>query len=98
METKEAYRDKLEAQLEEWRTKIAQLKAQADKKEAETKIEYSKEIEELNRKKEAVQNKLKDLTNASGEAWGDIKSGFENAVEDLKASLEKAISKYKATE
>ena len=94
MDTKQAYKDKLEAQLEEWRAKIAQLKAQADKKEADAKIAYSKRIEELNSKKEAVEHKLKELTNASGEAWRELKSGVEKAVDDLKVSLEKARSKF----
>ena len=94
MRNKEAYRQKLEAQMREWRAKIAQLKAQVDKKEAEVKIDYSKEIEELNSKKDAVEYKLEELTNASGEAWREIKAGVQSAVEDLKASLEKASSKY----
>ena len=75
MDTKQAYKDKLEAQLEEWRAKIAQLKAQADKKEA-------------------VEHKMKELANASGEAWRELKSGVEKAVDDLKVSLEKASSKF----
>lgn len=75
MDTKQAYKDKLEAQLEEWRAKIAQLKAQADKKEA-------------------VEHKLKELANASGEAWRELKSGVEKAVDDLKVSLKEASSKF----
>ncbi|MDH3558792.1 MAG: coiled coil domain-containing protein [Deltaproteobacteria bacterium] len=94
MDTKQAYKDKLEAQLEEWRAKIAQLKAQADKKEADAKIAYSKRIEELNSKKEAVEHKLKELANASGEAWRELKSGVEKAVDDLKVSLKEASSKF----
>ena len=54
----------------------------------------SKRIEELNSKKEAVEHKLKELANASGEAWRELKSGVEKAVDDLKVSLEKASSKF----
>jgi len=68
MEKKEAYRNKLEAQMREWSAKIDLLKARADQAEAEAKIEYNKRIEDLRQKKEALKAKLDDLRNASDAA------------------------------
>jgi hypothetical protein len=47
MGMKEAYQKKLQAQLDEWNAEIEQLKAKADKAEAESQLEYYKKIEEL---------------------------------------------------
>jgi len=95
MENKEAYRDKLEAQMREWSAKIDLLKARADQAEAEAKIEYNKRIEDLRQKKEALQTKLSELQNASDAAWQDIKAGTERAAADLKDAVQSALSKFK---
>lgn len=95
MENKEAYREKLEAQMREWSAKIDLLKAKADQTEAEAKIEYKNRIEDLRQRKEALQAKLKELQNASDAAWKEIKAGAESAAADLKDALQSALSKFK---
>jgi uncharacterized coiled-coil DUF342 family protein len=95
MENKEAYREKLEAQMREWSAKIDILKAKADQAEAESKIEYKNRIEDLRKRKEALQEKVKELQNASDAAWKDIKAGTERAAADLKDALQSAFSKFK---
>ena len=95
MKNKEAYRQKLEAQMREWSAKIDLLKARADQAEAESKIEYSDRIEDLRQRKEALQAKLRELQNASDAAWKDIKVGTERAATDLKDALQSAFSKFK---
>jgi chromosome segregation ATPase len=95
MENKEAYKDKLEAQMREWSAKIDLLKARADQAEAEAKIEYNKRIEDLRQKKEALQAKLSELQDASDAAWKDIKAGTEKAAADLKDAVQSALSKFK---
>ena len=95
MENKEAYREKLEAQMREWSAKIDLLKAKADQAEAKSKIEYSDRIEDLRQRKEALQARLRELQNASDAAWKDIKAGTERAAADLKDALQSALSKFK---
>ena len=95
MDSKEAYREKLEAQMREWSAKIDLLKAKADQAEAEAKIEYSKAIEDLRRRKEALQTKFRELQNASDAAWKDIKAGTERAAADLRDALQSALSQFK---
>ena len=56
MGKKEAYIEKLEAQLREWSSKIDELKARADKAKADVKLEYEKQIGELRTKQETVLN------------------------------------------
>jgi len=95
MKNKEAYRQKLEAQMREWSAKIDVMKAKADQAEADAKIEYQNRIEDLRQKKEALQAKLSELQNASDAAWKDIKAGTERAAADLKDALQSALSKFK---
>jgi uncharacterized coiled-coil DUF342 family protein len=95
MGLKEAYQDKMEAQLKEWSTKIDQLKAKADQAEAGAKIEYYKQIDGMRAKAEAARAKLNELK-ASGEgAWESLKGGVEGAWTDLKSSVEGTLSKFK---
>lgn len=95
MKNREAYREKLEAQMREWSAKIDLLKAKADQAEAEAKIEYSKRIEDLRQRKEALQAQLAELKNAGDAAWEEIKSGVEKASAELKSAVESAAAKFK---
>ena len=95
MGSKEAYREKLEAQIREWSAKIDLLKARADQVEAEAKIEYRNRIEDIRQRKEALQEKLKELQNASDAAWKEIKGGTEKAAADLRDALQSALAKFK---
>jgi hypothetical protein len=94
MASKEEYREKLEAQMREWSAKIDLLKAKADQAEAEAKIEYRNRIEDLRKRKEALQAKLEELKDASEAAWNDLKAGTEKAAADLRDALESALSKF----
>ncbi|MCJ7685048.1 MAG: coiled coil domain-containing protein, partial [Desulfobacteraceae bacterium] len=64
MSMKEAYQQKLEAQLDEWNVEIDKLKAKADKAEAEAQIQYYKQIEDMRVKQKAAREKLTELKEA----------------------------------
>jgi len=90
MSVKEDYLKKIEAQIKEWSAKIDELK------EKGVKGKYDEIIENLIAKREAAQNKLQELKKSSDEAWVDIKVGLENARDELKEALEKAVSQFKS--
>jgi chromosome segregation ATPase len=94
MTKKEAYEKKLEAQLKEWKTDIDKMKAKADKADAEAKLEYYKQIEDLRTKQEAVQKKLTELKTAGESAWEDLKSGIDLAWTSLGESIKSARSRF----
>jgi uncharacterized coiled-coil DUF342 family protein len=95
MGLKEAYQDKMHAELKEWQAKIDMLKAKAGKAEAEQKIKYYEQIESLRTKQQQVHEKLDGLRSASESAWEEAKAGVEIAWEDLKLSVERAVEKFK---
>jgi hypothetical protein len=90
-----AYEEKIDAQLEEWNAQIALLKAKADKGKAEVKIEYYKTIEALQHRQDEARTKLHELKTAGDEAWEDIKTGAEKAWDEVKTAFNIAASKFK---
>jgi peptidoglycan hydrolase CwlO-like protein len=58
MADKDAYVQKLHAKLDEWNAEIDKLKAKADKAEADSRVEYQKQIENLKQKREKAQKSL----------------------------------------
>ena len=95
MGLKEEYFQKAQAQLNEWSAKIDQLKAKADKADAQAKIDYRKQLDAIRVKQEAAQAKLNQLRAAGEGAWESLKSGADTAWDDLKAAYENAVSHFK---
>ena len=95
MSLKDAYIDKMEAQLREWGAKIDELKAKADKAKTGAKIEYMKQLDSLKDKRDAEQTKLGEIRAAGEEAWESLKTGVEGAWSELKAAIDGAANKFK---
>lgn len=95
MSMKEAYENKLQAQLDECKAEMLKFKAKADEAEADAQIEYNKQIEELESKKASVDAKLSDLKDAGEDAWEDIKVGADSAWDSLSDALKSAASRFK---
>jgi hypothetical protein len=95
MSMKEAYEQKLQAQLDEWGAEIDKLKAKTDNAEADAQLEYYKQIEELRSMQESATNKLAELKDAGDDAWEDLKAGIESAWDSLGSALKSAYSRFK---
>lgn len=95
MSMKQAYEQKLQAQLDEWGAEIEKLKAKADNAEADVQLEYYKQIEELRTMQESATKKLAELKNAGDDAWEDLKAGIESAWDSLSSALKSAASRFK---
>jgi phosphoenolpyruvate-protein kinase (PTS system EI component) len=95
MEKMDAYREKLETQLKEWKAKIEMLENKAAKASGETKTELTRAIGELRQKKELVKEKWTDLQKESSAAWDTMKEGLEKAASEFKSALDKVVSRFK---
>ncbi len=93
MTNKEAYQEKINAQLKQWQAELAKLKAQADEAKADAKIEYNRQIEDLATKRKNVEQKLQQLNKAGGESWRELKAGLDEAVDALQQSFKRAKDK-----
>ncbi len=95
MSTKEAYKQKIEAELELAQAKLAEFKAKAKSSAADTRIKYSKQVDELEQKVDATKVKLKELGEASDDAWEQLKVGVESAWDALSTAIRNAAAKFK---
>jgi len=95
MSRKEAYEQKLQAQLDQWSAEIDKLKAKAESKGADAQLEYHRQIKELRARQEIAKNKLAELRASSGDAWEDIKAGADSAWDSLNEALKSAASRFK---
>ena len=94
MNEKGAYRQKLEARLDQWRADIDKLQAKAREAGADARLEYDKQIGKLRDQQDKARKKLGELDAASGEAWKDLKIGFEKAWDDLGTAVKTATQRF----
>jgi len=95
MNKKQAYEERLTAELDEWKAKIDVLKAKAAKAESGAKVKYYETIEELQGKQALAQEQLKKLQAAGDDAWEDLKEGVEEAWSSLEAAIKSATARFR---
>jgi uncharacterized coiled-coil DUF342 family protein len=92
---KDAYVQKLHATLDEWNAEIDTLKTKADKAEADSRVEYQKQIDNLRDKRAQAEQKLNEVREAGAGAWEDLKAGAQGAWDSMEEALKSARSKFK---
>lgn len=92
---KQAYQDKLEAQLQEWDARLDLVKAKAKALGADAKIEYETQLAALQQKRHEAQAKLADLRSRSEVALTDLKEGTERAWSEMAKATESLVSRFK---
>ena len=95
MDIKEAYKQKMAAQLKEWNAQINLLEAKVENAGAAIAIKRTEVLNELRAKQHAAAEKMLELEKSSGEAWGHVKETADKIWEDLKAAIADAHSKFK---
>lgn len=95
MNEKELYRQKQEAQLNQWKAELEKLKAQADEATADTQLEMKQKIDELEGRIEEGKSKMSQLAEASGEAWESAKGEVDDFVSRTKSAVNAAIEEFK---
>lgn len=93
MNTKNEYKQKVEAKLELVKAEVEVLKAKAKNTSADMRIGYDKEIETLEKNYANVQLKLHKLGQVGEGAWDHLKNDIENAWESLSAYAKKTSDK-----
>ena len=93
-EQMQAFREQTETRLAEYEQEIDQLQAKAEKLGGDAKAKAEQQLTALRQKQDAVAEKLKELGSAGGNAWEQIKSGIETALEDLGKAYKKAAAEF----
>jgi hypothetical protein len=90
----DAYRQKLEAQIQEHKAQLDLLKARARRVAAQSRIVGYEELAEADKHLEHLKAKFDELKGAGGGALGEIKTGVKKALADLKISTKKAAQHF----
>ncbi|WP_029917180.1 hypothetical protein [Pelobacter seleniigenes] len=89
MNSKEAYLNKLEGQLNEWNAQINLLLSRA----RETGASDSEAITYLQQKKTLAQTKLEKLKNAGEQDWQSLQEEIDDAWSNLGVAIKTALAK-----
>ncbi|MCD4758487.1 MAG: hypothetical protein K8R39_09460 [Arcobacteraceae bacterium] len=89
MNTKEEYKQKIEAELELVRANIEILKAKAKVAGTDMKIGYAKEVESLEKNYNIVKSKLSELGKVGSGAWEHLKKDIEESWDSLRSYAKK---------
>jgi len=95
MEKRDLYLQKIKAQLEQYSAKIAEMHGKATEVNIDIKLEYLKQVEMIEGKRDGLKKRYEQLSKASESSWKDLKEGTENAWNELKDSVGKATSHFK---
>ena len=90
----DAYRQKLEAQIQEHKAQLNLLKARAKRVAATGVVLGYEELAEADKHLEHVKAKFKELRGAGGGALQEIRTGVKKALDDLKISTKKAAQHF----
>ncbi|MBW8072938.1 MAG: hypothetical protein GJU77_04535 [Ferrovum sp.] len=95
METQEAYKQKMAAQLKEWNAQIGLLEAELETATADMKVKRISELDALRAKHRVASEKLKEVGRASGEAWTVVKVSADKIWNELKDAMNDIHSKFR---
>lgn len=95
MNDKELYRQKHQAQLDEWKAEVARLKAKAAGAKADAQIELNRHLGELDKRVHEAGDRLSELAAAGEGAWDTARKRVESTWDALKAGVGAAAAKLK---
>lgn len=95
MKTKNEYIESLAAELKEWSAQIDLLNAKAESAAAQAKLKYAEELDVLRAKQQIAAEKIKELEDASGDAWETVKETADRVWDELRAGVTSTIDKFK---
>lgn len=94
MDRKQAYAQKMEGHLDEWRAEIEKLEAKAKQAQGDAKVEYHRVVDELRAQQEIASHKLANFQKSSDGAWEDLKLGVDRAWKNLGTAVDTAASRF----
>ncbi len=96
MSEKELYRQKMHAQLDEWKADLDKLKAKSAGASADAKLKIEQEHKALDARIAEGKTKLAALGDATEGEWHSLKEGIESAWATMKSAIAEAAAKFKA--
>ncbi len=90
-----AFLKRVASALETLDDEIDRLAAKAEKVGRDAKVRYDEELGILHMKREAVHAKVEQVRNAGAGSWGALKGGVQDATDDLRKAIDKAVERLR---
>ena len=94
-EEKNPYEEKYRAKLDEWNAEIDKLAARARQANADARIEYQEQIDNLRRHRDEAEKRLRALRESGDSAWKDLKKGADEAWDEMEKAFKKALTRFR---
>jgi hypothetical protein len=94
MTTRHEYIEKLKNKLDEWDTDIDALESDIARARADLKFELKDQMAAVRLRRDNARLKLRELADASDDAWKDLMDGADEAWDSIREALEKARSHF----
>ena len=95
MSKKDEYMAQMQFQLKKWDAEVDALTNKANEFGAEARDKYYDQLKIMRASREAVSQKMHEITSASEVAWQDMQKGMESAWDSMKSAMEKMTSSFK---
>ncbi|MBI5906312.1 MAG: hypothetical protein HZB86_12345 [Deltaproteobacteria bacterium] len=92
-----AYLRKVETRLEHLGEDIESLKRKADGATADVRDIISRQVAVLQSKADAARERIKVVRAAGETSWGRLKKGADDALDDLKRSVDSTFQRFRKT-
>jgi uncharacterized coiled-coil DUF342 family protein len=94
MSTRDAYVQKLKAQIDDWNADITKLEAKAGQATADVRIKYEQSLNSLRAERDRVSDKLEQIQESSEDAWEEFQAGAEDLWGRTKAAFAAAKAEF----
>jgi flagellar motility protein MotE (MotC chaperone) len=89
---KDTFQRKAQEELAAIQRQIIGLREKIAKASESTRADFQKSLNELEKKKDVVKERLDELKGATGAKWHEVREGMSNALNELKYSYQKLLS------
>jgi len=93
IQQKDAFQRKVKTELDEMQVRITQLRGQVKHASAEARADLQKAISDLEKKKKLAEKKAQEIHSATASSWEQVKSKTSAAMDDLRESLNRTLSR-----
>lgn len=94
MQVKKTYEETVQSKVQEIDQRMQSLTDEIDKAGAEATQQYEREMADLRRRRQDLNERFISLKNAGDDAWEDMKAGLESAVDEMGRALQRATGRF----
>ena len=90
----QAFHEQMKTRLAEYNDDIDKLQAKMEELGGDARAKAEQPMAELRQKRDDVSKKIQELGSSGGNAWEQLKSGIDAAMEDLGNAYKKVVAEF----